>query len=109
MHSENDTDAPAGATPGDPVITRDPQRKALTADAAPPPWETCGAIAARWERVTSMHVHKMASILGLLDSKRHRRLVNLVAEYSPAAAGRIERELRSRGYNRASLDREAPP
>ena len=70
----------------------------MSAPAAPPAWQTTGKIADRWENVDSMRVHRVASLLGLIDSKRHRRVVELVAEYSPAAVGLIERELRSRGY-----------
>ena len=70
----------------------------MSAPAAPPAWQTTGEIADRWENVEAMRVHRVASLLGLIDSKRHRRVVELVAEYSPAAVGLIERELRSRGY-----------
>ena len=63
-----------------------------------PPWETATGIAERWERVTVPRVRQFVSLLGLTCSKKHCRMAGSTVEYSPAAVGLIEREIRSRGH-----------
>ncbi len=67
-------------------------------------WETCSAIADRWESVTVARVASVVMLLGLGSSKRHTGERGGKPTFSPAAVGLIEREIRSRGYHRAPLD-----
>lgn len=79
----------------------------MSAPTEAPPWETCSAIADRWEQVTVARVARVVILLGLGSSRRHTGERDGLPTFSPAAVGLIERELRSRGYRRAPLDPDA--
>ena len=72
-----------------------------------PAWYTATCISERWESLPVGRVIQIIELLGMRGSTHHTRRLDGRTEGSPAAVGLIERELRSRGYQRAMSDGEA--